>query len=107
MSTHEFSLLSIAPPHPAAGRGGVSERLSGAELLATGLSHGTKEQRFSVETTFTYEISGSRDCKSPEDAAAALALYSPGKWVLFADKFRSICVLDPLKQQASFPFQHL
>ena len=29
ISTQEFLLLPISPPHPAEGRGGVSERLSG------------------------------------------------------------------------------
>ena len=34
--THEFSLLSISPPHPAGGREAVSERLSGPKCQLLG-----------------------------------------------------------------------
>lgn len=62
----------------------------------------TKEQKFSVGTTFTHEILGSRGCKCHKDAAAVLALYALGNWVIFAGKFGSVCVSYPLKHQASF-----
>ena len=40
ISTYEFPLLSISPPHPTGGRGEVSEGLSSAQLPAARLNHG-------------------------------------------------------------------
>jgi len=48
ISAQEFPLVSISPPHPSGGKGGVSERLAGTELLAAGLNHGTNENRAGV-----------------------------------------------------------